>query len=80
MGSQASDPHSPAVPAYIFRGHVSPIHALHFFASNAFLISADSVGWLVVWSLASRRAVAVWKAHEGGILGIKSWGGQRLIT
>lgn len=70
----------PAVPAFILRGHASTVHALHFFASNAYLASADSDGWLVIWSLASKRAVAVWKAHGAGILGIKDWENERLIT
>ena len=69
-----------ATPAFILRGHVSTVQALHFFASNIFLASADSDGWLVIWSLASKRAVATWKAHESGILGIKDWGQERLVT
>ena len=72
--------HSPAVPAYILRGHTSPIHALHFFHQNAFLASGDSDGWIVVWSLASKRAVAVWRAHEGSILGVRDWDSERLVT
>jgi ASTRA-associated protein 1 len=69
-----------AVPSFILRGHASTIHALHFFASNSYLASADSDGWVVVWSLATKRAVAVWKAHDAGILGLKDWGEERLIT
>lgn len=68
------------MPAFILRGHASPVHALHFFASNTYLASADSDGWLVVWSLASKRATAVWKAHGADILGIKDWANGRLIT
>lgn len=75
-----SHPAGPATPAFILRGHAFTVHALHFFASNAYLASADSDGWLVVWSLASKRAVAVWKAHASGILGIKDWDEERLIT
>src|SRR6266480_1437903 len=72
--------HPPAVPAYILRGHGSPIHALDFFRDNAYLASGDADGWIVVWSLASKRAVAVWKAHEGALLGVRDWDGQRLVT
>ena len=71
---------SPALPAYILRGHASTLHALHFFGSNAYLASADSDGWLVIWSLATKRALAVWKAHSAGVLGVKDWGIERLIT
>lgn len=76
----SSGTHSPAMPAYILRGHTSPVHALHFFRQNAYLASGDSDGWVVVWSQASKRAVAVWKAHEGSILGLRDWGGDRLVT
>lgn len=70
----------PAVPTFILRGHSSPVHALIFFTNNAYLASGDGGGWLVIWSLASKRPVAVWKAHEGGITGIKSWSVEKLIT
>ena len=70
----------PAVPAYILRGHIAPVHAILFLCSNSFLASGDSEGWLGIWSLASKRAVAVWKAHDGGVTGIKTWDQNRLIT
>jgi len=71
---------SPAIPTFILRGHTSPVHALLFLAANTHLASGDSDGWLVIWSVASKRPVAVWKAHAGGIAGMKSWGQTRLIT
>ncbi|ETI21389.1 hypothetical protein G647_07736 [Cladophialophora carrionii CBS 160.54] len=70
----------PAVPAYILRGHEAPVHALHFYADNSFLASGDSDGWMVLWSLSSKRPVAVWKAHEAGILQIQHWTKDRLIS
>ena len=70
----------PATPVYVFRGHTATLHALHFFASNRYLASADADGWVIIWSLATRRPVAVWQAHKGSILGIKNWGNGRLIT
>ena len=70
----------PATPAYVFRGHTVALHALHFFASNHYLASADADGWVIIWSLATRRPVAVWQAHKGSILGVKSWGNERLVT
>lgn len=39
---------------------------------------------MVVWDLVTKRAVAVWKAHEGVILGVSEWPGisedVKLIT
>jgi hypothetical protein len=28
----------------------------------------------VVWAVGVRRAVACWKAHEGGVVGVDGWG------
>jgi ASTRA-associated protein 1 len=71
---------SPAVPVFILRGHTAPVHSLLFFASNSYLASGDSEGWIVIWSLASKRPIAVWKAHAAGISGIQVWGQDKLIT
>ncbi|KAJ9654359.1 Astra associated protein 1 Asa1 [Neophaeococcomyces mojaviensis] len=71
---------APPIPAYIFRGHHVAIHALHFFQNNRFFASGDSDGWIVVWRLTTRRPAAAWKAHEGGIMGIKDWDGTRLLS
>lgn len=61
------------VPAFIFRGHQASIHALRFFDGNRFLVSGDSDGWLIIWSTATKRAVASWKAHDSGVSGIGLW-------
>jgi hypothetical protein len=66
--------HTPPSPQYILRGHSSTIHALHIFRQNTRLISADADGYLVIWATDSKRAVAVWKGHEGAVLGVASWG------
>src|SRR4051794_9519063 len=72
--------HGPPIPAYIFRGHNAAIHALHFFGDNSFFASGDSDGWIVIWRLTTRRPAAAWRAHEGGVSGIKDWEGTRLIS
>lgn len=70
----------PAQPAYILRGHGSQISTTAFIRSNTRLLTGDSDGWIVLWSLATKRPVAVWRAHEGSILGINAWGSEKLIT
>lgn len=70
----------PAQPAFILRGHSAQIHALHFTHGNTRLLTADAEGWIVSWNLAIKRPVAVWKAHDEAILGIGSWGTDRIIT
>lgn len=70
----------PAVPTFILRGHDAAIHALHFYSRNTYLASGDSEGWLVIWSIATKRPAAVWKAHDGAVMAIRPWGQDRLIT
>jgi ASTRA-associated protein 1 len=70
----------PATPKYILRGHNANIHALQFLQSNLYLASGDRNGWLVIWNLASKRPVGVWKAHEDGITALKHWSPDRLLT
>ena len=67
----------PAQPVYVLRGHDTQVHALHFTQDNSRLLTGDADGWVVSWSLAYKRPVAVWKAHGGAVLGIASWGGER---
>ncbi|KAK5078200.1 Astra associated protein 1 Asa1 [Lithohypha guttulata] len=80
LTSKQAPSYGPPTPAYIFRGHQAAIHALHFFASNRYFISGDSDGWIVVWRLITKRPAAVWKAHDGGVMGIKDWQGSSIIT
>ncbi|KAL9582701.1 MAG: hypothetical protein Q9212_003146 [Teloschistes hypoglaucus] len=70
----------PLQPSFVLRGHSAQVHAVHFLKDNTRLLTADAEGWLVSWSLASKRPVAVWKAHDDAILGIGSWGQDRIIT
>ena len=67
--SEHSGKLAPATPSYILRGHASAIHALHFYSNNSRLVSGDAEGWIVIWSMMTKRPVAVWKAHEGAVLG-----------
>ena len=63
----------PLIPRFILRGHTATIHSLVFFDENAYLATGDGDGWIIIWSLATKRSVAVWKAHDGGIVGMKPW-------
>ncbi|KAL1967998.1 hypothetical protein VTN77DRAFT_2415 [Rasamsonia byssochlamydoides] len=73
MTMAAAAQHPPATPRYILRGHASPIHALHFFAENSRLVSADADGWVVIWNVVTKRPRVVWKAHEGAVLEVKGF-------
>ncbi|KAK2737436.1 ASTRA complex subunit [Myotisia sp. PD_48] len=61
----------PATPTFVLRGHTSPLHSLHFYNKNSRLVSGDADGWVIVWCMTSKRAVASWKAHEGSVLGVQ---------
>ena len=70
----------PAQPQYILRGHSSQIHAVVFLRKNTRLLTGDADGWTVLWNLATKRPVAVWRAHDGPILGLSEWTPNRIIT
>jgi len=76
----ATGPLPPAQPAYVLRGHAAQIHAVHFLRDNLRLVSGDADGWVVLWDVPIRRPVAVWRAHKGCVLGVGSWGEDRIIT
>ncbi|KAF7945910.1 uncharacterized protein EAE97_004948 [Botrytis byssoidea] len=61
-------------PSYILRGHATPIHVAKFIRGNTRLVTGDAEGLVVMWSLESRRGTAVWRAHEGVLLGVGEWG------
>ena len=67
-------------PSCILRGHATAIHVAKFIRGNTRLVTGDAEGWVVVWSLETRRSVAVWRAHEGVLLGVGEWGEERVIT
>ncbi|KAG9236338.1 WD40-repeat-containing domain protein [Amylocarpus encephaloides] len=67
-------------PSYILRGHGAQIHSTSFLRRNSRLITGDAEGWVVIWGLAIKRPVAVWRAHEGSILGAEPWGDDKIIT
>lgn len=76
----ASELLPPAQPAFVLRGHSAQVHALLFTQGTSRLLTGDADGWIVSWSLVSKRAVAVWKAHRNAVLGLGSWGEDRIIT
>ncbi|PPJ56931.1 hypothetical protein CBER1_02268 [Cercospora berteroae] len=75
-----SSENPPAQPSYILRGHTAQIHAVHFFRGNTRLLTGDASGWVVLWSVSSKRAVAVWRPHTSTILGVGSWDDDKIIT
>jgi hypothetical protein len=69
-----------AQPSYILRGHNSQIHGVRFVRQNTRLLTGDAEGWVVYWKLETKRALAVWKAHDGAILATEEWGQDKIIT
>lgn len=69
----------PPTPNHILRGHSASLTALSFSDDNERLYSGDVSGLVVVTSTSSLRAIASWKAHTDGLLGIEEWG-NRIIT
>jgi len=69
-----------AQPSYILRGHVAQIHSVRFARHNTRLLTGDAEGWIVYWKVETKRALAVWKAHEGPILDTSEWTYEKIIT
>ncbi|KAL7409943.1 WD40-repeat-containing domain protein [Mrakia frigida] len=67
-------------PHFILRHHLAQINALTFSPSNHLLYSGDADGIVAVTDTKSRRALAVWKAHEDGVLGVEEWPGVGFLT
>ncbi|KAI9797410.1 MAG: ASTRA complex subunit [Candelina submexicana] len=80
VGQDVKQPLPPAQPRYVFRGHAAQIHTLTFIRSNSRLATGDADGWLVIWRLATKRPVAVWKAHCNAILGTEAWSDRGIMT
>lgn len=72
--------HPPLQPTYILRGHTAQIHAVHFLRGNLRLLTGDADGWVVLWNVPIKRPVAVWRAHGATVLGLGSWGEDRVVT
>lgn len=51
---------------FSLRGHKAPIAG--FLDTSHGLVSADRDGWVVVWSLVTKRPLGFWKAHDGQII------------
>ncbi|KAF2226932.1 WD40-repeat-containing domain protein [Elsinoe ampelina] len=71
---------APLQPSYVFRGHSAPIHAVHFLRDNSRLITGDAEGWTILWDMITRRPAAAWRPHAAVILGLGSWGDDKIIT
>uniref|UniRef100_A0A8H7N6N0 ASTRA-associated protein 1 n=1 Tax=Bionectria ochroleuca TaxID=29856 RepID=A0A8H7N6N0_BIOOC len=72
--------HNHPTPKNILRGHKAQVHAAAFLRHNSRLATGDADGFVVLWDLTIMRPKAVWRAHENAILGIRSWGHDKVIT
>ncbi|KAI0867415.1 WD repeat-containing protein [Hypoxylon argillaceum] len=69
-----------AQPKSVLRGHLTQVHATAFIRQNARLASGDADGFVILWDLTIMRPRAVWRAHNGAILGISGWGDDKVVT
>ncbi|EMD34181.1 hypothetical protein CERSUDRAFT_98111 [Gelatoporia subvermispora B] len=69
----------PPSPTHLLRSHATPVNAVHFSDDNERLYSGDASGLVVVTSTRTLRALASWKAHTEGILGVQEWD-EQIIT
>ncbi|RPD61185.1 WD-40 repeat-containing protein [Lentinus tigrinus ALCF2SS1-7] len=73
-----STPPPPPTPKHIVRSHGAQVNVVCFSDDNERILSGDAVGVVVVTSTRSLRALANWKAHTDGLLGLQEFEGQIL--
>ena len=66
-------------PLHTLRTHSASIASVAFAADNAFIYAGDQDGYISVTDAKTRRAIAFWRAHTAGVLGVREWDG-RLIS
>ncbi|KAI0787825.1 WD-40 repeat-containing protein [Fomes fomentarius] len=69
----------PPTPKHLIRSHGAQVNVVHVSDDNERIYSGDAEGTVVVTSTRSRRALAHWKAHTEGLLGVQEWEGS-IIT
>ncbi|KAM5538451.1 hypothetical protein V8D89_007784 [Ganoderma adspersum] len=69
----------PPTPKHLVRSHTSQVNVVCFSDDNERIYSGDFEGTVVVTSTRSLRAIATWKAHTDGLLGIQEWVEQEQI-
>jgi hypothetical protein len=63
----------PPSPSHLLRSHSTQLSALAISDDNERLYSGDVSGLVVITSTRSLRAIASWKAHTNGLLGVEEW-------
>ncbi|RDX57477.1 WD-40 repeat-containing protein [Lentinus brumalis] len=69
----------PPTPKHIVRSHGAQVNVVCFSDDNERILSGDATGVVVVTSTRSLRALANWKAHTDGILGLQEFE-EQIIT
>lgn len=64
----------------ILRAHKAAVASVAFSDEQPELASGDADGWVIWWSVESRRPLAVWRAHEGALLAVIWLPQCRLLT
>jgi hypothetical protein len=60
-------------PIHILRTQTAQAAVLAFSPDNARLYAGDTTGRVVVTATRVLRPLAVWAAHDAGILGVEEW-------
>ncbi|KAI0710149.1 WD-40 repeat-containing protein [Earliella scabrosa] len=69
----------PPTPKHLIRSHRAQVNVVHVSEDNERIYSGDAEGTVVITSTRSLRAIAHWKAHTDGLLGVQEWEGS-IIT
>ncbi|KAI8057446.1 WD40-repeat-containing domain protein [Thamnidium elegans] len=73
-------PQAPPPPTYIFREHKSSVNSVHLFDNDQYLASSDGDGWVIIWSMRTKRPLLKWKAHKDNCLKVTTVKNNQLIS
>ncbi|KAK9479021.1 WD40 repeat-like protein [Lipomyces japonicus] len=68
------------VASATLRAHNSPITSVAFHADNTRLVSGDEEGWVIQWSIITRRPMSIFRPHRGVILALHWLKDDLLLT
>ncbi|KAI9000630.1 WD-40 repeat-containing protein [Trametes punicea] len=69
----------PPTPKHLIRSHAAQVNVVYVSDDNECIFSGDAAGTVVITSTRSLRAIASWKPHADGLLGVEEWE-DRIIT
>ncbi|KAI9351872.1 WD40-repeat-containing domain protein [Pilaira anomala] len=78
--TQVTIPEAPPPPTYIFREHTSSVNSVHLFDNDQYIASCDGEGWIIIWSMRTKRPLLKWKGHKESCLKVTTIENNQVIS